>query len=886
MNKFVINSITITNDKQSRIDEAERFFNLLYGVVTERKYGYLWAKRVDERITYPFDVSNPAERKAMAVKAIELNDQGADVYYGINLMDTPPAPHERATKETVTLQTAIGTDIDVEGGTHISSEKKKYPSFDIARSLLPFTPSTLINSGYGYHGLYLYSEPMPITADNRKLTEQRNRKFIDVIRNHAGIYAKAVDGVGDLPRVLRVPGTFNYKLGRDNAPLCHIVEVNDVRFSPTDIDKKLDALKPVKSPIKPPTPARKPDRFEELGNDYDLFRAQLMLEAINPIDLSDTDWLAVISSCKNIGVPYPSVDAFNLRDLDRYNELDNQSRWDSLSDPSFDIETLHGIAKQFGYQEGDARRQWYQLHPELSNKKSHDHRADSNPIDLTQSDDDSQAPADDDMEAYIHGFTTDLGNAERLERFCGNAIRWLTDAEKWLIWQPTGIWKLYSEKNSCLNPFVKQLADKLAKHARKLKKSKDDKSQELAKSFYGLSVAFQKAKYVNPAIFMLKGFDSILITREDLDRHKNLLNCLNGVVDLQTEKLYPHRAPDLITQQTRALYRPGYRNPIVDNFLASIMPDEEVREALLRWLGYCLTGEISEQCAHFWTGQGSNGKSTLIDFLLYLLGTYATKLPVQAVVETREAEANATTTHLNCLVGRRLAVVNEFKPNHRLDVQQFKDLTGDKFLDIRRLHHERETIELLAKLILNGNELPRLNNADSYALNRRIRALRFEQTFSLERGNLDPALPKKLATPDACAAMLSILVPHAAAWYRDSEAIGTGLLEATAMKAAKTEYLSENDFIEEFFCESCTFANATAEIPIKDFEERLKAAYPYETMESRIRKKDLRAQIQAKAQSHGATVTVDRTRAKVLKGVGWLLTAEFAGSHVDPRDIP
>lgn len=619
--------------------------------------------------------------------------------------------------------------------------------------------------------------------------------------------------------------------------------------------------------------------------DFDIYRAEKMLEVIRVADLSREDWLNVGMALKNNGNTCADWEQWSRPD-ERFKDGECDRLWQGFNGSGLTIATIHDLAKQYGYDEKEIQREWYQLHPEFSNKKSHAPRADSKPIDLTQSDDDSQATADDDMEAYIHGFTTDLGNAERLERFCGNAIRWMTDAEKWLIWQPTGIWKLYSEKNSCLNPFVKQLADKLAKHARKLKKSKDDKSLERAKSFYGLSVAFQKAKYVNPAIFMLKGFDSILITREDLDRHKNLLNCLNGVVDLQTEKLYPHRAPDLITQQTRALYRPNYRNPIVDNFLASIMPDEEVREALLRWLGYCLTGEISEQCAHFWTGQGSNGKSTLIDFLLYLLGTYATKLPVQAVVETREAEANATTTHLNCLVGRRLAVVNEFKPNHRLDVQQFKDLTGDKFLDIRRLHHERETIELLAKLILNGNELPRLNNTDSYALNRRIRALRFEQTFSLERGNLDPALPKKLATPDACAAMLSILVPHAAAWYRDSEAIGTGLLEATAMKAAKTEYLSENDFIEEFFCESCTFANATAEIPIKDFEERLKAAFPYETMESRIRKKDLRAQIQAKALNHGATVAIDNHRTKILKGVGWLLTAEFAGAHVDPRDIP
>lgn len=92
--------------------------------------------------------------------------------------------------------------------------------------------------------------------------------------------------------------------------------------------------------------------------EYDLFRAQIMLDTINPTVLSDTDWLAVISAAKNIGISYSVVDTFNRRDTSikpngkfRYNEKENQTRWDSLSDPSFGIETLHGIAKRFGYDE-------------------------------------------------------------------------------------------------------------------------------------------------------------------------------------------------------------------------------------------------------------------------------------------------------------------------------------------------------------------------------------------------------------------------------------------------------------------------------------------------------------------------------------------------------
>ena len=109
--------------------------------------------------------------------------------------------------------------------------------------------------------------------------------------------------------------------------------------------------------------AKSPD---EDNPEYDLFRAQLMLDAISPELLSDEKWLAVMSACKNLGVDYHVVDAWNHRDSDRYNERENLERWNSKLDSSFNIETLHGIAKQFNYSEKEARRQWYQLHPEIS----------------------------------------------------------------------------------------------------------------------------------------------------------------------------------------------------------------------------------------------------------------------------------------------------------------------------------------------------------------------------------------------------------------------------------------------------------------------------------------------------------------------------------------
>ena len=65
--------------KQARFEMALRFLNLLFGAVVERVFGYLWTKQ--DKATYPFAVSSPDERIAMAKKAIELSDAGKDVYF-------------------------------------------------------------------------------------------------------------------------------------------------------------------------------------------------------------------------------------------------------------------------------------------------------------------------------------------------------------------------------------------------------------------------------------------------------------------------------------------------------------------------------------------------------------------------------------------------------------------------------------------------------------------------------------------------------------------------------------------------------------------------------------------------------------------------------------
>lgn len=92
--------------------------------------------------------------------------------------------------------------------------------------------------------------------------------------------------------------------------------------------------------------------------DYDSFRARKMLDKIPLRDLEGNEWLATMSALKNLGFNYEELDLLNQGGK-HYNEKENRTRWNSLDDHSFNIETLHGIAKNFGY---DEKSTWHEYH--------------------------------------------------------------------------------------------------------------------------------------------------------------------------------------------------------------------------------------------------------------------------------------------------------------------------------------------------------------------------------------------------------------------------------------------------------------------------------------------------------------------------------------------
>lgn len=422
----------------------------------------------------------------------------------------------------------------------------------------------------------------------------------------------------------------------------------------------------------------------------------------------------------------------------------------------------------------------------------------------------------------------DLANASRfayiLKFLLGDRIRYLSNCDRWANFNSAdGTWHTNSNSNNtALNSEVKKAAEILAANA----KTADDRA---------IAVAFTNQRKYSPAISAMKYDERITISSEDFDRHKNLLNCQNCVVDLETGKTYPH-APCIdvdgahvlsarahFMKVARADFRGiDYRDPddVVEKFFRDVLPDDQTRAALLRFFGYAITGECNEEKFLFMDGSGGNGKGTASGALMNVVNNYGCSFPIEGILMNSKIDANAATPAYNMLLGARVAMSEEIPANAKLNAAKIKLLNGGDRIPIRRLHEEYSVIaDPTHTMIFSGNNLPEIGDVHDSGILRRLLRIQFKQDF---RHNPDLNLKKKLATPECRSAILALLVSNAIQWYRD------GLLISSEMHNAVKSYIESQDFIAEFIAEHCNYGREL-KIPRKEFLTALQENYPKET---------------------------------------------------------
>lgn len=291
------------------------------------------------------------------------------------------------------------------------------------------------------------------------------------------------------------------------------------------------------------------------------------------------------------------------------------------------------------------------------------------------------------------------------------------------------------------------------------------------------------------AVLTLAQADQNIVVSADLwDADVLELNTPGGLVDLCTGVLKP-RGRAFATQAAR-VSPVNAPCPTWQRFLTEVfMGDRDLIEFMRRALGYCITGDRREQVLFFWYGLGANGKSVLAEFIMWLIGSYSTKLPATALMQ---AKGERHPTELAGLRGKRLAISSELDESSFFNESLIKELTGDHTLSARFMRQDFFEFEMTQKHVIVGNFKPRLKGGDP-AMARRMLLVPFLASF---KGTArDPQMLAKLK--GEAPAILHWVIDGARTWHAE----GLGIPES--VRAASADYMADHDDLALWIDECC-----------------------------------------------------------------------------------
>ena len=209
-----------------------------------------------------------------------------------------------------------------------------------------------------------------------------------------------------------------------------------------------------------------------------------------------------------------------------------------------------------------------------------------------------------------------------------------------------------------------------------------------------------------------------------------LLPLKNGrVIDLKTLIVRDRTVDDKFTFECPVSYLPNSNFKNANKFFMDVMPDEKEREYLRKSLGYMLTGEVDARAFFIWYGNGSNGKSVILDLLMKILDKYYVSADKSVFCKTDNKSSGAASPHIYALLGKRMIGYSEGETsdNFELNLSVLKQISGDDELSCRGLYKDQITFKSCGKLNFATNNIPRLSKED--AVVNRTRMINFNQEF-------------------------------------------------------------------------------------------------------------------------------------------------------------
>ena len=383
-------------------------------------------------------------------------------------------------------------------------------------------------------------------------------------------------------------------------------------------------------------------------------------------------------------------------------------------------------------------------------------------------------------ESLLKPTLTDTGNAERLVLVYRPSILYCHKWRKWLVWNKR---QWHIDGSGTIERLAKETITKFGDAAWAV--IDEDKKKRLVNHFFHS----QSDSRLRAMISLAES--EVPVVPNQLDTDLNLLNCLNGIINLKTGELLKHSQKYLCTKLAPVNYDANAKCPTFEAFLERAMGGKQsLINFLQRSIGYALTGNVNEKAIFFLYGDGDNGKTTFLETIKTILGDYAGQLPVSSLMAKRQSDGSSN--DIAQLRGLRFVTSSEAEQGAKLAEAKVKYITGMGTVQARFLYGELFEFPPTHKIFVDANHKPEIRGDDNAVWNR-IKLIPF--TVSIPKEEQDKNLAAKLRAE--ATGILAWAVRGCVEWQKH------GLGTPKEINNAVADYRNEMDIVKDFIEERC-----------------------------------------------------------------------------------
>lgn len=231
----------------------------------------------------------------------------------------------------------------------------------------------------------------------------------------------------------------------------------------------------------------------------------------------------------------------------------------------------------------------------------------------------------------------------------------------------------------------------------------------------------------------------------EVEDNTNIINFQNGLYDIKESKLLPHNPSHFSTVQIPINYNEDAECPKVNEFLASVVPNDSV-DFVFEWFGFSLLREYKFSKALMLYGTGGNGKSVFIQLYNAFLGSENVSGVDLHYLETNRFGASRL---FNKLANTFADIQSSYIESSKL----LKSLTGNDKISAEFKGKDLFEFKNYAKLSFSANKLPQFKD-NSQGYYDRWLILPFPNRFrETEKQNIN--LSEELITPQELSGLLN-----------------------------------------------------------------------------------------------------------------------------------